>query len=161
MSSMHTVDEIIIHADPAAIYRAAAEIERWPAILPHYRWVIITAGSGNRRWVEMAARRGRIPVKWASEQWLDPSTYRIYYHHIAGITKGMTVVWSIEPRDNAVHVSIIHRLTLYYPLIRSRFGQWIIGRFFVKPIAGQTLRQLKSYLEEQACAEQSSPDSDP
>ena len=36
---MRTVDERQIDAPPERVFAAAADVERWPAILPHYRWV--------------------------------------------------------------------------------------------------------------------------
>ena len=53
---MHTENEIFIRADMAEIYQLAAPVERWPEILPHYRWVRVLADNGDRRLVEMAAR---------------------------------------------------------------------------------------------------------
>ena len=43
---MHTVDTIAIASTPEVVYRLASDVERWPDILPHYRWV--TRG-GNAR----------------------------------------------------------------------------------------------------------------
>lgn len=157
---MQTIDVITIQAAPDAIFRAAAEIERWPAILPHYRKVTILASHGTRRWVTMAARRGWLPVQWTSEQWIDESTLRVYYIHTGGITKGMAVLWLIEPYKEAVRVSIVHDLALQYPLIRSWLGQWIVGHWFVKPVAQKTLHYIKRYLEDFTCSEPLSPDSD-
>jgi len=155
---MQTIDEIYIHADPEAIYYAAVSIEAWPQILPHYRWVTIFAQSGNRRWVEMAAWRGWFPVKWISEQWCDRSTLRVYYTHIGGATKGMGVLWHIQPHEDGARVLLVHELALTQPIIRSRLGQWMVGHWFVKPVAQKTLSHLKRYLEDKQCAEQSSPD---
>ena len=50
-----------MNGDLDTIVALAADVERWPVILPHYRWVTLLDGGGDRKTVEMAARRGRIP----------------------------------------------------------------------------------------------------
>ena len=34
---MRTVDERLVAADADRVFQAASDVERWPAILPHYR----------------------------------------------------------------------------------------------------------------------------
>ena len=36
---MITIDERLIAAPAAAVFAAARDVEGWPRILPHYRWV--------------------------------------------------------------------------------------------------------------------------
>ncbi|MGH7568687.1 MAG: SRPBCC family protein, partial [Gemmatimonadales bacterium] len=36
---MRTVDRIRIHAPLERVFALAQDVERWPEILPHYRWV--------------------------------------------------------------------------------------------------------------------------
>jgi len=50
---MRTVDRIRVHAPFARVFAAASSVTRWPAILPHYRWVRMFKGG----LVEMAAWR--------------------------------------------------------------------------------------------------------
>ena len=68
---MQTENLVEIHGDLHRIVALAADIERWPEILPHYRWVTPLAGGGDRKTVEMAARRGRIPVRWRAIQEIE------------------------------------------------------------------------------------------
>src|SRR5438094_7818803 len=39
MGAVRTVDQVLIRAPVARVFQFACEIERWPHILPHYRWV--------------------------------------------------------------------------------------------------------------------------
>ncbi|MBI3909770.1 MAG: SRPBCC family protein [Armatimonadetes bacterium] len=142
-----TENSICIRAPMERVFAAAAAVERWPEILPHYRWVRILEQEGNRRTVEMAARRGWIPVRWGSHQWLWPETGRITFEHISGLSRGMRVVWELQPRDDAVQVTIRHELALKHPLLRTRLGQWVVGEVFVRSVAGRTLATLKRVLE--------------
>lgn len=154
---MITIDQISIKADPDAVYQAAADIERWPRTLPHYRWVRIIGESEDGRVVEMAAHRDGIPVKWRAIQTLDPAKRRVYYRHIKGATKGMWVEWSMESTGDTTIVRLVHELTLDTPIVNSPPGKWIVGKVFVRRIAGQTLSRLKLLLETErmdTCGEQ-------
>ena len=144
---MTTIDEIEMAADAALIFRIAADVERWPDFLPHYRRVRVLERSGEELSVEMAALRGRIPVRWQAVQTLDPAQRRIYYRHTGGATKGMSVVWQIDPIETGSHVSIVHELTLQQPIVRTVPGQIVVGRFFISYIAGRTLHCMKDYVE--------------
>lgn len=140
---MHTRNEIVIQADPQQIYRLAAEVERWPILLPHYRDVRVLAGRGNRRLIAMAAHRDGIPVRWQAVQQLDPGALRISYRHVRGVTTGMDVLWSLTPDPGGVHVAIDHDFEPGWPVIGRFVAERVIGQFFVANIAGKTLNQIK------------------
>src|SRR5687767_3702891 len=124
---MHTENSIFIQSDPQTIYNLAAPVERWPEILPHYRWVRILKDDGERRVVEMAARRDFIPVRWVAEQRALPAEPRIIFKHVGGVTRGMEVEWLFEPRDDGTQVRIVHDLTLDWPLIGGFAAERVIG----------------------------------
>ena len=147
---MHTENEIFIQADIADIYQLAAPVERWPEILPHYRWVHVLRDDGDRRLVEMAARRDRIPVRWRAEQRLFPEEPRITFRHVRGFTKGMEVEWVFAPTEQGgVRVAILHDLPrlLGLPLAGDLAANWIVGPLFIKDIAGKTLKKIKELAE--------------
>ena len=56
---MVTVDRILIPAPLERVFAAAATVERWPEILPHYRWVRFLERRESGSIVEMAAWRPR------------------------------------------------------------------------------------------------------
>lgn len=144
---MHTENSILIHAEPAVVYGLAAAVERWPELLPHYRWVKVLSEDGNRRLVEMAARRDVIPVRWWAVQERFPDVPRITFRHVRGITRGMEVEWRFEPAPDGVLVTIRHDLTLGWPLVGELVADRIIGPRFVASIAGKTLRRIKQLAE--------------
>lgn len=141
-----------MRADPEVIFGLAAAVERWPAILPHYRWVRVLRQDGpNRRVVEMAARRDLIPVRWVAEQELRPAERQIAFRHVGGVTRGMDVLWTIEPRpDGSVRVQIWHEFRPGWSLVPDWLVHRVIGQFFVDNIAGKTLRRVKELAEAQA-----------
>lgn len=147
MSFPVTVDEILMRANPDRIFEAAARIERWPEFLPHYRWVKVLGEAPPARVVEMATRRGLIPVKWTSLQSWDSDRREIYYDHIGGATRGMQVRWEIIPRADDVLVRIIHELRLQVPIVNSPIGRLITSRFFIAHIAGRTLWHMREFVE--------------
>src|SRR5436190_19830213 len=116
---MHTVNRVVMRGELDEIVRHAVDVEAWPEILPHYRWVTRLGGDGDRKIVEMAARRGLIPVKWRAVQTVDRSgpTPIIAYAHIWGVTRGMRVAWTFERMDDGIAVTIDHELRMRLPLV--------------------------------------------
>ena len=138
---MFARNEIFVHASPARVYRYASDTERWPKYLPHYRYVHVLERAGERRVVEMAARRSGIPVRWRAEQTNDPLTPSIAFRHLGGWTKGMDVVWNFDPVEGGTRVSIDHRAALGFPM------NWIVGKFFIDHVATRTLQRMKELAE--------------
>jgi ribosome-associated toxin RatA of RatAB toxin-antitoxin module len=147
---METVNVTVMECPDWLAFDLASRVERWPALLPHYRWVRFRRSDGDGGGlVEMAARRqfGALawPVWWMSEMAVDRSAPAVRYRHVAGITRGMEVLWSFEPATGGTRVSIVHRWE------RPRVGRWaagrVVGPHFVRHIAGETLRWLKREAE--------------
>ncbi|MFN2483811.1 MAG: type II toxin-antitoxin system RatA family toxin [Candidatus Limnocylindria bacterium] len=144
---MRSVIGITIAAPLERIFRLAADVERWPERLPHYRYVRrLPAPHGERRFA-MGARRGRIPVNWKAVQRPFPDRGEIEFEHVGGVTRGMHVRWRLNATPEAVDVRIEHRLELRWPLVGELVADRIIGRQFVEPIAGRTLRRIKHLAE--------------
>lgn len=139
-----------MHGDLDHIVALAADTERWPVILPHYRWVTLLEGGGDHKTVEMAARRGRIPVKWRAVQDVerDGPTPVIRFRHIGGVTKGMDVAWTFAVKDGAIDVTIDHDFEPPWPVIGNLVANGIIGPQFVEAIAGKTLATIKGIVED-------------
>jgi hypothetical protein len=119
-------------------------VEKWPAILPHYRYVRMQERRPDGGIVEMSANRPFGPLNWptwwASEMWIDPARHEVRYHHIRGITRGMDVVWRLVPDGDGTHVSIVHEWQgPAWPLLRYPAAEWVIGPVFVHGIASRTL----------------------
>jgi ribosome-associated toxin RatA of RatAB toxin-antitoxin module len=128
------------------IFDLAADVERWPERLPHYRYVRrLPAADGERRFA-MGARRGPLPVRWEAIQTPIHAERRIEFVHTGGVTRGMWVAWRFEQRGEVVDVSIEHRLDLRWPLIGG-LAERVIGTQFVEAIAGRTLRRVKQLAE--------------
>jgi len=145
---MHTETTVRIRGDAAAIFTYAAQVERWPEWLPHYRSVRILDSHGSERTVEMKARRGWVPVWWWARQRVLPAERRIQFTHVRGVTRGMEVEWRLEPDPSGeVRVTIVHDLTLPWPLVGAPVARGIIGPMFVEPIAARTLGRFKRLVE--------------
>ncbi len=147
---MQIHNTILILSSPEAILEAAYHVERWPALLPHYRWVKVLREEGNRRTVQMAARRGIIPIKWTALQWKDEAAQKVYFRHLRGPAKGMEVVWEMEGLagpTGETRVTIHHDLRYPIPLLGSLLAHTVIGPLFIAPTASRTLRSFKRILE--------------
>jgi hypothetical protein len=147
---MRTANTVEMAADLDRIVALASDTERWPVILPHYRWVTLLDGGGDHKTVEMAARRGRIPVKWRAVQDVERNggSPVIRFRHIGGVTKGMEVAWTFAENDGTVAVTIDHDFSPPWPLIGDVVADHIIGPHFVEAIAGRTLRTIKAIVED-------------
>jgi ribosome-associated toxin RatA of RatAB toxin-antitoxin module len=146
---MHTANSIIIRAPKTTIFETAANLELWPKILPHYRYIRYLARGVDRNLVIMAARRWGLPISWTSEQIIDRQRFEVRFHHLKAWTKGMNVVWSFKETPAGVLVEIVHdlrfRIRLLAPILEP-----IIGKGFIHPVASETLRWMKMHLESQA-----------
>lgn len=143
---MHTGNSIVMHAPKMEIFETAANLELWPKILPHYRYIRYLERSANRNLVVMAATRARLPISWTSEQIIDRDRLEIHFHHLKAWTKGMHVVWSFRETPAGVLVEIVHDLRFRIPQL-APLAEPIIGKGFIHPVASKTLRCMKAYLE--------------
>jgi uncharacterized membrane protein len=141
-----------MRAPVARVLEVAADVERWPALLRHYRWVRVLERRPEGALVEMAAWRPFGPVGyptwWVSEMRVDRATPAVHYRHVRGITTGMDVVWSFAPVGGGTDVSIVHEWSgPRWPLIGSAAASLVIGPVFVHGIAARTLAGIRAYVE--------------
>ena len=149
---MHVIDRAAVRATPERTFPIAADVERWPEFLPHYRWVRVLERSADHAVVEMAAWRPfgllRYPVWWVSEMIVDQSAHRITYRHVRGITRGMAVEWRVEATASGSDVRIVHEWAgPSWPLIGTLAASLIIGPVFIHGIASRTLAGVKARAE--------------
>jgi ribosome-associated toxin RatA of RatAB toxin-antitoxin module len=146
------VDGIRMRAPLERAFAAASTVERWPAILPHYRWVRRLEGN----LVEMAAWRPfgafRYPTWWVSEMTVDRAAGEIRYRHVRGITRGMEVVWRLVEVgggcEGGVDVEIVHTWDgPRWPLVGRLAANLVIGPVFIHGIASRTLAGIKRAAE--------------
>jgi coenzyme Q-binding protein COQ10 len=149
---MKTIDRTYIRAPLERVFQSAADVERWPELLPHYRWVRMLERRPDGGLVEMAAWRPFGPVGyptwWVSEMRVDRAAPAVYYRHVRGITSGMDVVWRFVPADGGTDVSIVHEWSgPAWPLISRPAADLVIGPVFVQGIASRTLAGIKRHAE--------------
>jgi hypothetical protein len=73
---------------------------------------------------------------------LYPEQTRIEFQHVAGLSKGMAVVWTIERADaSSTIVEIRHRFRPAWP-VPDGFISSIVGEFIVNGVAQRTLATL-------------------
>jgi ribosome-associated toxin RatA of RatAB toxin-antitoxin module len=161
-ATMTTVDETIVRAPLDRIFAIAADVERWPQRLAHYRYVTLRDrrrdGGGL---VEMSANRpfGALqwPTWWESEMAVLPprggadDRPAIRFRHVRGITTGMEVEWQFVALGEAAstRVRIVHLWNgPPWPLIGTVAARAVIGPVFVHGIASRTLAGLARAAEE-------------
>jgi ribosome-associated toxin RatA of RatAB toxin-antitoxin module len=133
------------------VFRLARDVERWPALLPHYVAVEVAGRAPDGVVVaRYVARRPLVsvlgiglPVAWRSRAWSEPDPRRLRFVHLGGATAGMSVTWRIEPATGGgCRVTIEHEF-------RPRIAPWapLVDRLFVRPIAGRTLATFRAIAE--------------
>jgi len=145
---MRTVDRLRIHAPFTRVFAAASSVARWPAILPHYRWVRVL----DDGLVEMAAWRPfglfKYPTWWVSEMTIDRPAGEIRYRHVRGITRGMDVVWRLVQDADVIETEIVHTWDgPRWPLVGRLAANLVIGPIFIHGIAARTLDGIKRAAE--------------
>jgi ribosome-associated toxin RatA of RatAB toxin-antitoxin module len=150
---MRTVDERLVAAPAERAYQAARDVERWPEILSHYRYVRVLDRSPDRQVVEMSANRPFGPLNWptwwTSEMWIDQERLEVRYRHIRGITRGMDVRWRLVPEGSRTRVTIVHEWDgPRWPLISGIAANLVIGPVFVHGIASRTLAGIARHVEQ-------------
>ena len=72
--------------------------------------------------------------------WVEPSRREIRYHHMAGITRGMDVLWTVQPSGTGTTITIVHEWRgPRWPLIGRPAATLVIGPVFIHGIASRTL----------------------
>lgn len=158
---MIRTDDRVTTAPVDLVFRVAADVERWPEILPHYRWVRFREKQGfGKGVVEMAAWRDflgplRYPTWWLSEMTADPDEPVVRYRHVGGITRGMDVVWQFHRANEGTLVRIVHEWEgPSWPLIGGIAASAVIGPHFISAIAQRTLAGVCAEAESMARGEE-------
>ena len=149
---MTTVDEQVVRAPVERIFHVAADVERWPSHLSHYRFVRMRESDGRGGGiVEMSANRPFGPLNWPT-WWLSEMEVRppggivapaIRFRHVRGITSGMDVEWSFAPSPGGTLVRILHVWNgPRWPILGTFAATTVIGPIFIHGIASRTLAGL-------------------
>jgi ribosome-associated toxin RatA of RatAB toxin-antitoxin module len=156
IARMRIVDEQIVRAPLEVIFDLAADVERWPERLPHYRFVRFRERMGGGGIVEMSANRPFGPLQWPT-WWVSVMEIHhrggmapsIRFSHIEGITTRMQVEWSFAPVTRGTHVTVLHLWNgPSWPLIGGIAARAVIGPVFVHGIASRTLAGLARAAEQ-------------
>lgn len=148
---MRTVDRVLVRTSLERVFAIAADVERWPSFLPHYRWVRVLKRTEGGAVVEMAAWRPfgalRYPTWWVSEMRVVPPQ-AVRYRHVQGITRGMDVEWQFTQEAGGVALTIVHQWSgPGWPVIGRLAANWVIGPVFIHGIASRTLAGVKRRAE--------------
>jgi ribosome-associated toxin RatA of RatAB toxin-antitoxin module len=152
---MRSTLSIEVHAPAELVFSLARDIERWPALLPHYlRVTVLERQPDDSLLALMVAVRTLLPVvgfglpvAWRARTWNDPDALRLRFVHRGGATAGMDVTWRIEPTPDGCRVSIDHDFRPNLPARAGRAWALFVDRLFVRPIATRTLATFKAIAE--------------
>lgn len=159
-TEMNTVDERVVRAPLFRIFRLASEVERWPALLKHYKFVrFVERRRDGGGIVDMSANRPfgivQWPTWWQSKMQISAPEIAaapfIRFTHIDGVTKGMEVEWSFTETPAGTHVRILHMWGgPKVAIVGGAAATMVIGPVFVHGIASRTLEGLALHAERDA-----------
>ena len=142
-----TRNAVDIAAPPALVYALGSRTDRWPDILPHYRYVRVLERNGVSSLVAMGAWRHIFPIRWVAEQTNDAVTPHIAFRHVQGWTRGMDVEWIFETIPGGTRVTIEHRLAFRFPVAAGWLGRHLVSNYFIHGVAAKTLACVKELAE--------------
>ena len=130
---MRTIYEHEAAAPTDVCFQVAADVERWPDILRHYRRVRFLRRDGfatglveMAAWLPLGAAPIGWPTWWLAEMRHDAEEHRVMYQHVYGITSGMYVLWEMTPTGHTTsRIRILYEwigpgLAAHRPLRRGR-----------------------------------------
>ena len=137
---------ILIKASPERVFEVTSDVIRWPAFLPHYRWVRWMEGGPDQGILHMGALRGALPISWVSEFRRDVDGRTLHFLHRSAMTRGMKVRWIYEDCPEGVRVTIVHDLEFRVPLL-APLAEAFLGGFLIDWVAPRTLSAFRHLLE--------------
>ena len=157
---MHSSIEVEVGAPASLVFELARDVERWPALLPHYLRVrVLTRHLDDSLTARFVAVRTIVPVLglglplvWRSRVRADAGSLQLRFLHLGGATGGMVATWRLVPTDTGCRASIEHD---FQP--RVRWWGWAVDRFFVRATARRTLASFKAVAEAAAAATREAP----
>jgi ribosome-associated toxin RatA of RatAB toxin-antitoxin module len=152
---MRSTLSIDMQAPAEIVFGLARDVERWPALLPHYLRVrVLERHSDGSLLAQMVAVRTLVPaiglglpVVWRARTWNEPVARRLRFVHRGGATAGMDVTWRIESMPDGCRVSIDHAFQPNLPALLGSAWAVLVDRLFVRPIASRTLATFKAIAE--------------
>ena len=152
---MRSSIEVEVRAPATLVFELARDVERWPALLPHYLRVrVLGRHPDDSLTAQFVALRAIVPVlglglpvAWRSRVWPTQDPPQLRFVHSGGATDGMDVTWRLVPTATGCRVSIEHE---FRPRLMG--WAWVIDRLFVRPIARRTLGSFKAIAEAVAAA---------
>ena len=146
--------EIIILAPLRKVFAAASDVVRWPEFLPHYRFNRFLTHKANGGVVKMSCVRAGVVVTWVSAYRIDPRAQQLHFEHLRSTlsaTRGMKVLWNFDDLgDDSTRLSIHFDLHRRFPFLAPALADLLMGKYFFRYVARQTLAGFKRKLESQA-----------
>src|SRR3954452_21650057 len=81
-----------IYADRQTVFNLLAEVELWPAIIPHIRLARVLRRDGRRRLISVRASWHGIPIGWRMIETVDVAAGQVTLQHVSRLTRGSVAV---------------------------------------------------------------------
>jgi hypothetical protein len=138
-----------IYADRPTVFRLLADIELWPAFIPHVRSARVVRRDGRRRLVKVRASWHGIPIGWTAIETVDEVYCWMALRHVSRLTGGSVATWSVGPEQRledsriAVDVTVEQQVTVPLPFIGGLVARRFVGGMVARELGQAILDRVK------------------
>lgn len=142
-----------VFADRPTVFRLLAEIELWPAIIPHIRSARVVRRAGEHRLLVVRASWHGIPIGWRMVETVDPSAGTVILRHLSPLTKGSVATWTVseptigEDGRTAVVLSMSQDVRVDLPIVGDVLARLFVGGTVAREFGQKILNRIKEIAE--------------
>ena len=142
-----------VYADRQTVFRLLADIEFWPAFLPHVRSARVVRRDGRRRLVRVRASWRGIPIGWTAVETVDEFYHWMGLRHRSRLTRGSLATWTVGPEriaDDgrpAVDVTVRQWVTVPIPVIGGLLARRFVGGLVARELGQAILDRVTEIAE--------------
>ena len=142
-----------IQADRATVYNLLAEVELWPALLPHIRSLRVLRREGRRRLVAVRASWRGLPLGYTAVVTVDPARSSMTLRHLSRLTRGSVATWTVHPAPSTggpadgVELTVRQHVVVPLPLVGPLLAEAFVGGRVARELGPAMLDRIKEIAE--------------
>jgi hypothetical protein len=142
-----------VRADRQTVFRLLAEIELWPAIIPHIRSAQVIRRRGPHRLLVVRASWYGIPIGWRMVETVDPAAGTVALRHLSPLTRGSAATWTVTDAfasadgGRAVDLVASQQVRVPLPVIGGLIARRFVGGMVARAFGQAILNRVKEIAE--------------
>jgi hypothetical protein len=149
--------QVRVHADRQTVFRLLAEIELWPAIIPHVRSARVVRRTGtprlSHRLIVLRATWHGIPIGWRIVETVEPAAGTVILRHLSPLTRGSVTTWTVsQPMAGtdgtcSVQLSMTQDVRVALPIVGDLLARRFVGGTMARELGQMILDRIKEIAE--------------